>query len=57
VIADAGTVGGIVEGGKRIQEACCQSSQTAVAQSRVGLLVFDGIDLEAQLLQGFLDAP
>ena len=55
VIADAGTVGGIVQGRQRIEEAGCQSSQTAVAQSRIGLLVFDGIDLEAQFLEGFLD--
>ncbi len=55
VITDAGAVGRVIEGRQGIQEAGCKSSQTAVAQCRIGLLVFDGIDLEAQFLQGFLD--
>ena len=55
MITDAAAVGGIVESRQRIQEACCQSAQTAVTQSRVGLLVLNGVDLEAQLLEGFLD--
>ena len=55
MITDAAAVGGIVESRQRIQEACCQSAQTAVAQSRVGLLVLNGVDLEAQLLEGLLD--
>jgi len=55
VITDAAAVGRIVEGGKGIQETCSQTAETAVAERGIGLLVLDGVHLEAQLLEGLGD--
>ena len=55
VITDAAAVSGVVEGCQRVKETCCQTAQTTVAQSRVGLLVLDGVHVEAELLEGFFD--
>ena len=54
MIADTAAVGVIAQGRQRIQEAGRQSSQAAVAQSRIRLLVLDRVDVEAQLVEGLL---
>ena len=53
-VADAAAISGISKGGQGIQETCRQPSQSAVAQRRVGLLVFQHIDVHTQLLKDFL---
>ena len=54
MVADSAAVGRIAQGSQRIQETGCQSSQTAVSKSCVGLLIFDQVQVAAQLLQSFL---
>ena len=44
----------IAQGCQRIQEAGCQSSQTAISQSCVRLLILNHVQITAKLLQGFL---
>ena len=55
LVADTCAVCGIVQSCKGIQEACRKSSKTAITESRVGLLVFDGVKLEAELFERLLD--
>ncbi|SCH33629.1 Uncharacterised protein [uncultured Clostridium sp.] len=53
-VTDAAAVCRITQGCQRIQEAGCQSSQTAISQSCVRLLILDYVQIAAQLLQSFL---
>ncbi len=55
VITDAAAVSRIIEGGQGIKEACCETAQTAVAQSRIGLLVLDGVQAKAELFEGLFN--
>ena len=53
-VTDTAAVCRIAQGCQRIQEAGCQSSQTAISQSCVRLLILDHVQIAAQLLQSFL---
>ena len=55
VVADAAAVCRIVQGGKGIQETCGKTAQTAVAQSRVPLLIFDVHKIVTQLLKSLFN--
>ena len=50
VVTQAVTVGGVVEGRQRIEEARCQPAETAVAETGVRLLFDDGVEVEAEHL-------
>jgi len=56
MIADAAAVGFVSESRQRIQEAGSQSSEAAVAQCRIRLLIFQRIDIAVQVFQCFPDA-
>ena len=51
MITDAASVSTVVQCRQRIQEAGCQTAETAVAQSRIRLLVLDHVQIQSQLLQ------
>ncbi len=53
-VADTAAVGRIAQGGKRVKEAGRQTPEAAVAEGRVRFLVFDVIDIDSHLLEGFL---
>ena len=50
VVAQAVTVGGVVEGCQRIEEAGREAAETAVAETGIGLLFDDGVEVEAEHL-------
>ena len=50
VVAQAVAVGGVVESRERVQEAGGEPAEAAVAETGVGLLVDDGVEVEAELL-------
>ncbi len=52
-ITDAASVRRISKRCKGIQEACCQTSQTAVTQSRIRLLILYDINIKSQFFQNF----
>ena len=53
-VADTAAVSCIAQSRQGIQKACCQSSQTSVAKSRVRLLILNDIQIQANLFQSFL---
>ena len=55
LITDAVSVSGKVQGSQRIQEAGCQASQTAVAQTCVGFQFLDVVDVDVKISESFLD--
>ena len=55
LVTDTCAVCGIVQSCKGIQKARRKSAEAAVAQSRVRLLVFDGVEFEAEFLERLLD--
>ena len=56
VIADAAAVSVVAARCERVEEAGGQSSETAVAESRIRLLVLKSVDVEAELLKSFAHA-
>ncbi len=54
VVADAAAVRRVVQGRERVEEAGGKPSEAAVAERRIRLLVFDRVDVEAELLERFL---
>ena len=55
LVADARAVCRVIQGSKRIQKACCQSSETAVSERRIGFLVLDRVEFESELLECLFD--
>ena len=56
-VADTAAVGRISEGSQGIQEAGRQTAKASVPESRVRLLVLDGVQVNAHLIQGFFYFP
>ena len=54
-IADTTSICAVVKSCKRIQEACCQTSQTTVSKGRVRLLILNCVDIKSELIQSFFD--
>ena len=50
-IADAASICRVIQRCKGIKETCCKSSQTAVSESRVRLLVLDHVEVESHLVE------
>ena len=55
MITDAAAVSGVIEGCQRIKEAGSQTAETAVAQSCVGFLILNGVQLKAELFESIFD--
>ena len=54
-VTDSASVCTVVESCKRIQKACCQSSESTVSKSRIRLLVFDAVNVKSKLLKSLLN--
>ena len=54
-VTNAAAISGIPQSCKGIQEAGCQTSQSAVSQSRIRLLILNYINVNAQLFQRLSD--
>ena len=54
-VTDTAAVCRIAKCCQRIQETCGKSSKTAVAKSRISLLIFHSIDVQAHIFQSGLD--
>ena len=53
-VTDTAAIGTVIQSCKRIQEAGCQTSKTAVSKSRIRLLIFNYIEIKTQFLKSFL---
>ncbi len=53
MITDTAAISRIAKGSQRIQKTCRQTSQAAVAQRRIRLLVFDYVQIQTDLFQSF----
>ena len=51
VVADSAAVGSIVQSREGIQEAGCETSETAVSEGCVRFLILDGVHLETKFLE------
>ncbi len=52
VIAKTIAVGRVVEGGQGVEKTGCETAETTVAETGIGLLVDDGVEVEAEQLHG-----
>ncbi len=57
VVSQTVAIRRIVEGGQRIQKTGRQSAETTVAETRIGFLVQNGIQIESEQLHGFAGNP
>ena len=56
MVANAAAVRVITAGSQRIKEAGCETAETAVAESRIRLLILKCIEVKAKLFERFPDA-